>query len=97
MSVSTMPEARIHLHISGRVQGVSYRSFAVREARSLGLTGWVRNLPDRRVELVAEGAEASLDELVSRCYEGPPLAIVRGIDIQREPPTGEHSTFIIRY
>lgn len=97
MSVSTMPEARIHLHISGRVQGVSYRSFAVREARSLGLTGWVRNLPDRRVELVAEGAEASLDELVSRCRDGPSLAIVRGIDIQREPPTGEHSTFIIRY
>ncbi len=97
LSVSTMPEARIHLHISGRVQGVSYRSFAVREARSLGLTGWVRNLPDRRVELVAEGEEASLDELVSRCYEGPPLAIVRGIDVRREPPTGDLDSFRIRY
>jgi len=92
-----MPEARIHLHISGRVQGVSYRSFAVREARSLGLTGWVRNLPDRRVELVAEGEAENLEELISRCWKGPPLAIVRSIDVQREPPTGEHSTFIIRY
>ncbi len=92
-----MPEARIHLHISGRVQGVSYRSFAVREARSLGLTGWVRNLPDRRVELVAEGEEARLDELVSRCWKGPSLAIVRGIDVRREPPTGDLDSFRIRY
>lgn len=92
-----MPEARIHLHISGRVQGVSYRRFAVREARSLGLTGWVRNLPDRRVELVAEGQESALEELVSRCWEGPPLSIVRGIDVRREPPTGGLDSFMIRY
>lgn len=97
MSVSTMPEARIHLHISGRVQGVSYRSFAVREARSLGLTGWVRNLPDRRVELVAEGDETNIEDMISRCYEGPPLAIVRGIDVRREPPTGDLDSFRIRY
>ena len=97
LSVSTMPEARVHLHISGRVQGVSYRRFAVREARSLGLKGWVRNLPDRRVELVAEGEQSSLDELVSRCWEGPPLAIVRGIDVEREPPTGDLDSFNIRY
>jgi acylphosphatase len=92
-----MPEARIHLHISGRVQGVSYRRFAVREARSLGLTGWVRNLPDRGVELVAEGDEASVEELISRCWEGPSLAIVRGIEVEREPPTGDLDSFRIRY
>jgi len=92
-----MSEARVHLHISGRVQGVSYRSFAVREARSLGLTGWVRNLADRRVELVAEGDEASLEELVSRCWKGPSLAIVRGIEVEREPPTGDLNSFSIRY
>jgi len=92
-----MPEARVHLHISGRVQGVSYRRFAVREARSLGLTGWVRNLPDRRVELVAEGDEAGLEALISRCWEGPSLAIVRGIVVQRQPPTGELDSFRIRY
>ena len=92
-----MPDARIHLHISGRVQGVSYRRYAVREARSLGLTGWVRNLADRRVELVAEGEEASLEELVSRCWKGPSLAIVRGIDVEREPPTGDLDSFSIRY
>ncbi|TRO46839.1 acylphosphatase, partial [Candidatus Bathyarchaeota archaeon] len=76
---------------------VSYRRFAVREARSLGLTGWVRNLPDKGVELVAEGEEAALEELISRCWEGPPLSIVRGIEVQREPPTGEHASFVIRY
>ena len=92
-----MHQARVHLHIYGRVQGVSYRRFVVREAKSLGLTGWVRNLPDRKVELVAEGDEASLEELISRCWEGPPLAIVRNIDVQREPPTGEHDSFRIRY
>lgn len=92
-----MPEARVHLHISGRVQGVSYRRFTVREARSLGLTGWVRNLPDRRVELVAEGDEASLEELVSRCWKGPSLAIVRGIEVEREPPTEDLDSFSIRY
>jgi len=92
-----MPDARIHLHISGRVQGVSYRRYAVREARSLGLTGWVRNLPDRRVELVAEGEEAILEELVSRCWKGPSLAIVRGIEVEREPPTGDLDSFSIRY
>lgn len=69
----------------------------MREARSLGLTGWVRNLPDRRVELVAEGNEENVEDLVSRCWEGPPLAIVRGIDVRREPPTGELDSFRIRY
>jgi len=88
---------RIHLYVSGRVQGVNYRAFVKREALRLGLAGWVRNLPDRRVEVVAEGEEGQVERLVRLCGEGPPLAMVRNIEAHREPPTGSFSTFIIRY
>jgi acylphosphatase len=67
---------RVHLYISGRVQGVFYRRNAMQEAKRLGLTGWVRNLPDRRVEAVAEGDEKLVEEFISWCRKGPPLAIV---------------------
>lgn len=87
---------RAHLLISGRVQGVNYRRDTRRTAMSLGLTGWVRNLPDRRVEVVAEGEEERIEELIRWCREGPALAIVRGIEVQREAPTGEFEAFTVR-
>ena len=92
-----MTAVRVHLYISGRVQGVYYRRNAMLEARRLGLTGWVRNLPDRRVEAVAEGEEDGVEEFVRWCRKGPPLAIVRGVEIHREPATGFFKTFEIRY
>ena len=92
-----MATIRIHLYVSGRVQGVNYRAFVKREALRLGLTGWVRNLPDRRVEVVAEGEEGQVERLVRLCGEGPSLALVRGIESHREPPTGSFSSFSIRY
>ena len=92
-----MTVVRVHLYISGRVQGVYYRSNAMQEAKRLGLTGWVRNLPDRRVEAVAEGEEEWVEEFVRWCRKGPPLAIVRGVEIHREPPTEWFETFEIRY
>ena len=92
-----MTAVRVHLYISGRVQGVYYRRNAMLEARRLGLTGWVRNLPDRRVEAVAEGEEEGVEEFVRWCRKGPPLAIVRGVEIHREPATGFFKTFEIRY
>jgi acylphosphatase len=88
---------RVHLYVSGRVQGVNYRAFVKREALRLGLTGWVRNLPDRRVEVVAEGEEEQVERLVQLCEEGPPLAIVRNVEARREPLTGSFSSFSIRY
>jgi acylphosphatase len=88
---------RVHLYVSGRVQGVNYRSFVKREALRLGLTGWVRNLPDRRVEVVADGEEGQVERLVRLCGEGPFLAMVRSIESHREPPTGSFSSFNIRY
>ena len=65
--------------ITGRVQGVWYRDFTRREARSLGLRGWVKNLPDGSVEARVAGPRGKLDELKERLYEGPPLGRVDGI------------------
>lgn len=71
-------QARL-LRIEGRVQGVGYRDWAVREAQRLGLSGWVRNRRDGSVELLAAGDRGALDELVRACRSGPPLARVDAI------------------
>ncbi|MEO5866098.1 MAG: acylphosphatase [Sphingomonas sp.] len=76
-------ETTQRLLISGRVQQVGYRDFAVRSARALGLTGWVRNLRDGRVEIVAQGEEAALTDLVEACRHGPRLADVAHIEAQQ--------------
>ncbi len=91
-----MSRARIHCFISGRVQGVAYRAYTQREAMQLGFTGWVRNCPDSRVELVAEGEQASLQQLVRWCRQGPPAAIVTDVETQWEAGTGAYLTFEIR-
>ncbi len=77
----------IRCHVEGRVQGVFYRASTCDAARELGLRGWVRNLPDGRVELVACGAEASLKELEMWLWEGPPSAQVREVRCRDEAPT----------
>ncbi len=69
-----------HLVVSGRVQGVGFRYFVVREAEALGLSGWVRNLPDGRVEVVVDGDEPLLDTFVGRLWQGPPHAHVTDIE-----------------
>jgi acylphosphatase len=92
-----MSVKRVHIHVSGRVQGVNFRRFTQQIARVLGLMGWVRNLPDRRVEFVAEGEEGKFEELIRRCKEGPTLAIVRDMEVIYEPPTGELDDFTIWY
>jgi len=87
---------RVHLYVSGRVQGVFYRSNTRRKALELGLTGWVRNLPDGRVEAVVEGEEGQVEKLIQWCRRGPPLAAVTGLEVARETPTGEFTTFGVR-
>jgi acylphosphatase len=74
-----MAEAR-HLLVSGIVQGVGYRAFAERCARELGLTGWVRNLDDGRVEIFVEGDAAQLEHYVERCRTGPRSAEVMEVE-----------------
>lgn len=68
--------------VSGKVQGVGYRNFAVRVARELHLTGWVRNLPDGRVEALASGPAVRLGRFVAELRIGPPRAEVSGVDVQ---------------
>ena len=66
--------------VSGRVQGVGFRYFVVREAEALGLAGWVRNLPDGRVEVLVSGEGGPVDALEGRLWQGPPHALVAGVE-----------------
>ena len=84
---------RLHATVRGKVQGVGFRWFVERAARSLGLTGWVRNREDRSVELVAEGPPAVLDRLAAALHEGPPGASVDAVEQRRGEATGEFSRF----
>jgi acylphosphatase len=81
--------------VFGRVQGVGYRYFALREAERLGVTGFARNRPDGAVEVVAEGPEASLEQLEERLREGPSFAAVTGLEREDVGPRGD-SGFHIR-
>ncbi|MBZ0155272.1 MAG: acylphosphatase [Alphaproteobacteria bacterium] len=90
-------KSRAHLLISGRVQGVYYRGFTEEVAHSLGLKGWVRNLPDRRVEAVFEGERDAVEQAILKCKQGPPAAHVTGIDVTWEEPMEGLKDFEIRY
>lgn len=76
---------RVRLLVSGRVQGVWYRASAQRKARELGVTGWARNLPDDRVEILAAGERVKLTAFVNWCREGSPEAIVAGVETDWHP------------
>ncbi len=90
-------KARLHAIVSGRVQGVFFRDHTRRWALSLGLTGWVRNLEDGRVEVLAEGEKDRLESLLSRLREGPPLARVEGLSVEWEEYRGEFFDFRISW
>lgn len=87
---------RLHLMIHGRVQGVFFRRFVCEQAQRLGLTGHVRNT-NNEVEIVAEGDEKVLQELVMVCRKGPTAARVDKIDVEEEKWTGEFMGFVRRY
>lgn len=87
---------RAHLLISGRVQGVYYRASTEAIATRLGLRGWVRNLPDGRVEAIAEGPRARLEQLIAWCHEGPPAARVERVEYAWHAATGEFDGFATR-
>ncbi|HXF82110.1 MAG TPA: acylphosphatase [bacterium] len=86
---------RAHLWIRGLVQGVGFRFFAVRAAQRYGVSGFVRNLPDGRVEAVAEGLRGSVEAFLEALRRGPAGALVRDVDVQWEAPEGR-SGFEIR-
>jgi len=92
-----MAKKRAHVFISGWVQGVLFRSNTQELAQRLGVTGWVRNLRDGRVEVIFEGEEEAVERLVSWCHRGPPGALVEDVEVTYEDYTGEYETFGIRY
>jgi acylphosphatase len=83
--------------ISGRVQGVFFRSETRHEAKRLGVAGWVRNTPDDKVEAIFEGEEKDVKEIIEFCKRGPPGAEVAGVHVVWENYTGEFKDFKIRY
>lgn len=76
----------VHLWVTGRVQGVSYRYYTTLEAERLGIRGWVRNLPDGRVEAWLEGDSTQIQAMVQWCRQGSPAAAVKAVQTQTETP-----------
>ncbi len=85
----------MHYFVSGRVQGVFYRASAQEQANKLGLTGWARNLPDGRVEIVACGAGEKIQQFYQWVKQGPELAQVTEV-IAEEIPWQDHSRFAVK-
>lgn len=92
-----MAEARFQAVVHGRVQGVFFRSSAKREADKLKLKGYVKNLSDRNVEIVAEGEKEDLRYFLDWCNKGPLLSYVEKVEINWQPPTKEFGSFEVRY
>jgi acylphosphatase len=87
----------LHAFVEGRVQGVGYRAWTRKKARELSLKGYVRNLPDGRVEVYAEGEEELLRKLLDSLYEGPFFAKVKSVNYSFGQPRGEYEDFVILY
>lgn len=83
------PVVRAHVWVSGRVQGVFFRSCTEDEARARGVAGWVRNARDGRVEAVFEADRAAVEAMVRWCHRGSPGAAVSGVEVAWEGPQGE--------
>ncbi|WP_254280280.1 acylphosphatase [Haloarcula marina] len=83
-----MSRKRLHVYVTGRVQGVYYRATTRDTAREHGVDGWVKNLDDGRVEAVFEGDPDAVDEMVEFCYDGSTRANVTDVEIHDEDPEG---------
>jgi acylphosphatase len=86
---------RAHVLVSGRVQGVFFRDSTAKAARSRGVAGWIRNLPDGRVEAFFEGSRDAVESMISWCKTGPRHADVDDVSVEWEPAQGE-SGFRVR-
>jgi acylphosphatase len=92
-----MPNKRAHVYVSGRVQGVSFRYYTVRQASQCDVQGWVRNLADGRVEAIFEGPAGQVRQMVDWCQQGSPAARVDDLQVNWSEATGEWSDFHVRY
>jgi acylphosphatase len=91
-----VPAIRKRVLVSGRVQGVFFRAFTAREGKRLGLAGWVRNLADGRVEVLAEGEPEPVEDLVRWLWKGSPLSRVDAVEARDEEPRGDLAPFDVR-
>ncbi|SNR88263.1 acylphosphatase [Desulfurobacterium atlanticum] len=87
----------LHAFVSGRVQGVGFRAFVKRKADMLGVKGFVRNLSDGRVEVVAEGEEEKLNKLLDFLHQGPSLSKVKSVEYSYSDYRGVYENFEISY
>ena len=92
-----MVQKRIHIFVTGRVQGVFFRQSARVMAIKNNVNGWVSNLDDGRVEIVAEGEKQNIDNLVNWCKTGPANSRVDEFELSEENPTDEFENFEVRY
>jgi len=92
-----MARKRVVTRVAGLVQGVYFRDYAQKEARSLELSGWVRNRPDGTVEAVLEGEEDKVGQMIAWLHIGPPQAEVTEVQVTEEQPLGDKTAFAIRY
>ena len=90
-------QARVRARVSGRVQGVGFRYFVLRQAQELRLKGWVRNLRGGEVELVAEGPRAELEQFLKAVRAGPPMAWVESVKTDWLEPRGDLGGFDLKY
>ncbi len=90
-----MAQKRVQLIVRGRVTGVYFRAASQREAKRLGITGWVKNRNDGSVEVMAEGDEDTIKEIIAWAHHGPSAARVDGVDIRWRGYTGEFADFRI--
>ena len=87
---------RGHIFITGRVQGVAFRYYTQKIANKLGITGWIRNCVDGKVEIIAEGSKERVRQLIDWCHEGPRSAIVKKVDLTWEEYRGEFLFFNVK-
>ena len=92
-----MTNARVRAYVTGHVQGVYYRAETRQQACNLGLTGWVKNLPDGQVEILAEGEKQRVRQLIVWCRQGPPRSHVDQVEEFTEEYTGDYDSFEITY
>ncbi len=88
---------RIHAKVTGRVQGVFYRASTRDVAKSLGLTGWVKNMPDGSVELEAQGPEDKIEKLIVWLNQGPPYSRVENVSVTELPAKEEEGDFVVDF
>ena len=92
-----MKKRRVHVWITGRVQGVFFRAYTRDAAQLIGVTGWVRNLPDGRVEAVFEGVSDKVEKMIEWCREGSPMSRIERVDLLEEVYIGDFDGLAITH